>query len=170
MGLEAMFLVFWMLSFKPTFSLSFTFITRLFSSSLSAIRMMSSEYLRLLIFLPEILIPACASSSLAYPGPEVRGSGREELPGARGQGHLPREGTPRPRPGAAAERSYGAPEVRGSSLEELPCARGQRRRPREATRHPRSGAETERSYPMSEVRSRGCTLLEQPWRETPRPR
>ena len=31
-------------------------------SSLSAIRMVSSAYLRLLIFLPEILIPACASS------------------------------------------------------------------------------------------------------------
>ena len=39
-GLDAMILVFWMLSFKPTFSLfSFTFIKRLFSSSsLSAIR------------------------------------------------------------------------------------------------------------------------------------
>ena len=51
MGLDAMILVFWMLSFKPTFSLSsFTFIKRLFSSSsLSAIRMVSSAYLRLLI-------------------------------------------------------------------------------------------------------------------------
>ena len=50
-----------MLSFKPTFSLSsFTFIKRLFSSSsLSAIRVVSSAYLRLLIFLPAILIPAC---------------------------------------------------------------------------------------------------------------
>ena len=43
---------------------SFTFIKRLFSSSsLSAIRVVSSAYLRLLIFLPSILIPACASSS-----------------------------------------------------------------------------------------------------------
>ena len=60
--------VFWMLSFKPAFSLSsFTFIKRLFSfSSLSAIRVVSSAYLRLLIFLPAILIPACASSSLAF--------------------------------------------------------------------------------------------------------
>ena len=60
--------VFWMLSFKPTFSLSsFTFIKRLFSSSsLSAIRVVSSAYLRLLIFLPAILIQACASSSLAF--------------------------------------------------------------------------------------------------------
>ena len=55
MGAVAMILVFWMLSFKPTFSLSsFTFIKRLFgSSSLSAIRVVSSAYLRLLIFLPE---------------------------------------------------------------------------------------------------------------------
>ena len=63
-----MILVFWMLSFKPAFSLSsFSFIKRLFSSSsLSAIRMVSSAYLRLLIFLPAVLIPACASSSLAF--------------------------------------------------------------------------------------------------------
>ena len=52
---------------KPTFSLSsFTFIKRLFSSSLSAIKMVSSAYLRLLIFLPAILIPTCASSSPAF--------------------------------------------------------------------------------------------------------
>ena len=57
MGPDAVILVFWMLSFKPTFSLSsFTFIKRLFSSFLlSAIRVVSSEYLRLLIFLPAIL-------------------------------------------------------------------------------------------------------------------
>ena len=65
---DAMILVFWMLSFKPTFSLStFTFIKRLFSfSSLSAIRVMSSTYLKLLIFLQAILIPACASSSPVF--------------------------------------------------------------------------------------------------------
>ena len=69
MGLDAMILVFWMLSFKPTFSLfSFTFIKRLFSSSLlSAIRVVSSAYLRLLIFLLAFLISACVSSSLAFP-------------------------------------------------------------------------------------------------------
>ena len=62
---DAMILVFWMLNFKPTFTLSsFTFIKRLFSSSLlSAIRVVSSAYLRLLIFHPAILIPACGSSS-----------------------------------------------------------------------------------------------------------
>ena len=61
-------IVFWMLSFKPAFSLySFTLINRLFSSSLiSAIRVVSSEYLKLLIFLPAILIPACESSSPAF--------------------------------------------------------------------------------------------------------
>ena len=44
MGLDAMILVFWMLSFKPAFSLSyFTFMERLFSSSLfSAVRAISS--------------------------------------------------------------------------------------------------------------------------------
>ena len=68
MGPDAMIFVFWMLSFKPTFSLSSsTFIKRLFSSSsLSAIRVVSSAYLRLLIFLLAILIPAYASSSPAF--------------------------------------------------------------------------------------------------------
>ena len=67
-GPDAMILVFCMLSFKPVFSLcSFTFIKRLFSSSsLSAIRVVSSAYLRLLRFLPAILIPACASSSPVF--------------------------------------------------------------------------------------------------------
>ena len=53
MGSDAMILVFWMLSFRPVFSLStFTFIKRLFSSSsLSAIRVVLSAYLRLLLFL-----------------------------------------------------------------------------------------------------------------------
>ena len=57
-----------MLSFKPTFShSSFTFIERLFSSFLfSAIRVVSSTCLGLLIFLPAILISAYASSSLAF--------------------------------------------------------------------------------------------------------
>ena len=68
MGPDAMILVFWMLSFKWTFPLSsFTCIKRLFSSSsISAIRVVSSAYLRLLIFLPAILIPACASCSPAF--------------------------------------------------------------------------------------------------------
>ena len=59
---------FWMLNYKPTFSLSsFIFIKRLLSfSSHSAIRVVSSACLRLLLFLLAILIPAYASSSLAF--------------------------------------------------------------------------------------------------------
>ena len=50
----------WMLSFNPGFSLSsFTFTKRFF-------RVVSFAYLRLLIFLLAILIPACASSCLAF--------------------------------------------------------------------------------------------------------
>ena len=68
MGPDVMILVFRMLSFKPIFSLSsFTFIKRLLiSSSLSAIRVVPSAYLRLLIFHLAILIPACASSSPTF--------------------------------------------------------------------------------------------------------
>ena len=57
-----------MLRFKPVFSLSsFILIKRLFSfSSLSATRVVSSAYLRLLMFLPPILIPAYNSSSWAF--------------------------------------------------------------------------------------------------------
>ena len=53
---------------KETFSLSsFTFIKSLFSfSSLSAIRVVSSAYLGLLIFLLAFLIPACVSSSPVF--------------------------------------------------------------------------------------------------------
>ena len=56
--------IFWMLNFKPAFSFSsFTHIKRLFSSSsLSAISVVSSAYLRMLIFIPAVLIPACDSS------------------------------------------------------------------------------------------------------------
>ena len=67
MGQNAVILVFWMLSFKPAFSLSsFTFNKRLFSSSLYAIRVVSSAYLRLLIFLLANLIPACVSCIPAF--------------------------------------------------------------------------------------------------------
>ena len=68
MGPNATVFVFWVLSFKPGFSLSsFTFIKRFFSSSsFSAIGVLSFTYLRLLIFLPAILIPTWASSSLAF--------------------------------------------------------------------------------------------------------
>ena len=66
-GTDVMIFVFWMLILSQLFKLSsFTFIKRLFSSSLSAMRAVSSEYLRLLIFLTEILIPVCASSSPTF--------------------------------------------------------------------------------------------------------
>ena len=67
-GLDAMILVFWMLSFKPAFSLySFTLTKKLFSfCSISVIRAVSSAYLRLLILLPAILIPACDSSTSVF--------------------------------------------------------------------------------------------------------
>ena len=67
MGLDVMILFFWKLSFKKAFALSsFILIKRVFSSSsLSAIRVLSSAFLQL-IFLPEILMPACDSSSLAF--------------------------------------------------------------------------------------------------------
>ena len=58
MGLDAVIIVFWMLSFKPSFLLS--------SFTLSAISVMSSAYMRLLIFLLAIWIPACASSSPVF--------------------------------------------------------------------------------------------------------
>jgi len=67
-GLDAMIFVFWMLSFKPAFSnSSSTFINRLFSFSLlSAIRVVSSAYMRLLIVLSAILISAFATSSPVF--------------------------------------------------------------------------------------------------------
>ena len=54
--------------FNPIFSLSsFTFTKRLFSSYLlSAIRVVTTAYLWLLIFLPAISIPSCDLSSPAF--------------------------------------------------------------------------------------------------------
>ena len=60
---DAMILVFWMLSFLLS---SFTFKRLFSSSSLSAIRVVSSAYLRLLIVLPANLISAWASSSPVF--------------------------------------------------------------------------------------------------------
>ena len=67
MGLDAMILVFWVLSFSPAFSLSyFTLIKRLFSSSsLSAIRVVSYAYLKLILFLA-VLISTCDWLSPAF--------------------------------------------------------------------------------------------------------
>ena len=68
MGPDAMILVVLKVEFQVSFPLSsFTPIKKLLSSSsLSAIKVVSSAYLRLLIFLPAILIPACDSSSTAF--------------------------------------------------------------------------------------------------------
>ena len=68
MGLDAMILVFWMLSFKPIFLLSsFTFIKRLFSSLLSAIRMVSSNCTSKVIDIS----PGNLDSSLCFIQPSV---------------------------------------------------------------------------------------------------
>ena len=60
MGLDAMIFIFSMLSFKPAVSFSsFTYINRLFNSSLlSAIRVVSYAFLRLMIFLPTSHAPS----------------------------------------------------------------------------------------------------------------
>ena len=64
MGPDAMILVLWMLSTKSTFSFSyFTFIKRLFCSSLSAIRVVSSAYQVIYIFRGNL------DSSRASPSP-----------------------------------------------------------------------------------------------------
>ena len=65
-----MILVFLMLSFKPAFSISsFTFIKRLFCSSLlSAIRVVSSVYLRLLIGRGFLSLPALWDCHSEAPG------------------------------------------------------------------------------------------------------
>ena len=64
MGLGAMLFVFWMLSFKPSFWLSSR--SSLVPFQFLPLSMVSSAYLRLLIFLPSVLIPACASSSRVF--------------------------------------------------------------------------------------------------------
>ena len=67
MGPDAMILVFLIFSFKPALSLSsFTLNKRLSSSLLSVIRVVSSAYMRLLMFLPSIWIPASNSSSPTF--------------------------------------------------------------------------------------------------------
>ena len=66
METDAVILVFFNVEFKSTVSLTF-FKVRLFSSSsLSAIRVVSSAYLRSLIFLPAILILAYDLSSPTF--------------------------------------------------------------------------------------------------------
>ena len=68
MGPDAMMLVFWIFDFNQLFHCPLSPSSRgsLVPLSLSAIKVVSSAYLRLLIFLPAILIPAYASSSLHF--------------------------------------------------------------------------------------------------------
>ena len=68
MGSDAMILVFWMLVLgQHSHSRLSFFVKSLFSFySLSVLSVLSSAYLSLLIFLLVILIPACASTSLAF--------------------------------------------------------------------------------------------------------
>ena len=67
MGLDAMILMFWMLSFTSFFTLLFHFHQEALQFLFAFChRVVSSAYLRLLIFLTAILIPACASSSPAF--------------------------------------------------------------------------------------------------------
>ena len=66
-GLDEMIFIFWMLSSKSTFHSSLSLSLKgFFIKRLSATRVVSSAYRMLLIFLPAILIPACASSSPAF--------------------------------------------------------------------------------------------------------
>ena len=76
----------------------------------------------------------------SYPMSEVRGSGQEEQPHARGQGQWPGAATPRPRSGGCV----GTGGLKGAT----PCSR--------------SGGAAERRYTSSNEKGSGCTLLEQP--------
>ena len=77
-----------------------------------------------------------------------RRRGRDELPQAQGQGQRPRGATPHPR----CSGCMGAGGLRG------------------ATPRSRSGGAALRRYPSPKVSSSGSALLEQLWRDTPRPR
>ena len=67
MGLDTIVFVLWMLRFKPAFSCSFSFIKRLFSSSShSAIKVVSSAYLRFIDISPSKL-----DSSLCFIQPSI---------------------------------------------------------------------------------------------------
>ena len=114
-----------------------------------------------------------STAERTYPMPEVRGSGWEELPHARGQGRRPT------RPGCngtgLAKRSYPTSKVRGGGWEELPHAWGQGWRPRVPGCNGAGAAK--RSYPTSKVRGGGRDELpdvrgqgQQPRRATPCPR
>ena len=101
-----------------------------------------------------------------YPASEVRG-GDERSYLVRGQGWWS---------GAVAGRRYptplslrpGAAAGRTNPTSKEPCCAGAGG-PRGAIPQWRSGRAVVRRYPSSKVRSNGCALLEQLWRDTPRP-
>ena len=67
MGPEVTIFIFWMLSFKSHFHSPLSLSSRGFLETLHFLPwVVSSAYLRLLIFLSAILIPACASSSPVF--------------------------------------------------------------------------------------------------------
>ena len=121
---------------------------------------------------------------------EVRGGGWEEIPRERGQGRRLRGDTLRKRSEVAVRRSYRTPPslrpgaaAGGATLCWRPGAAARRTNPtskepglhkraggpRGAIPRWRSGRAAVRRYPSSKVRSSSCALLEQPWRDTPRP-
>ena len=90
-----------------------------------------------------------------------QGGSREELPHTRDQRRQPGGTTPRPRSGAAAERS--------NLKSKEQWLRGHRTAERSYSTFKvrRGGCE---EITLVQVRSSGCTLLKQPWRDTPCPR
>ena len=66
LGPDAMILVFWMLSLSQLFHSPLPLSSRGSLVLLHFLKVVSSAYLRLLIFPLAVLIPACASSSLAF--------------------------------------------------------------------------------------------------------
>ena len=75
MELDALIFVFWMLIFKPGFSLSFfTFIKKLFSfSSLSSIRVVSSAYLKVKIEVAQLCLTLHGPMDCSLPGSSAHG-------------------------------------------------------------------------------------------------
>ena len=108
---------------------------------------------------------------------QQRRNGREELPYIRGQGRWPRGDTLHPRSGWRLGWATPCPHTRGQGRRPggptpLPRSSGCTGvgGPRGAIPRWRSGRVEVRRYPLCKVRSNGCALLEQPWRDTPRPR
>ena len=66
MGPDAMIFVFLNAEFQASFFTPLFHLHQDTLSSLSAIKVVSSSYLRLLIFLPEVLIPACESPNPTF--------------------------------------------------------------------------------------------------------